>query len=77
MRYEYWKSQDGKWHWHLKSSTGHVLAEGAGYATREDCQAAITLIRSAAVHAEQVNLSAGESPDQGETAEDSGRLQIA
>jgi uncharacterized protein YegP (UPF0339 family) len=48
MRFEYWKSGDGNWTWQLKTSVDDVLAQGVSYASRENCLAAIKLVKLAA-----------------------------
>jgi uncharacterized protein YegP (UPF0339 family) len=57
MTFEYWQSEkDSAWYWHLKSGNGETIAQGEGYARKEDCLHAIDLIRDAAAVAEIVRV---------------------
>jgi uncharacterized protein YegP (UPF0339 family) len=46
MKYEYWKSSDGNWYWHLKASNGEKIGQGEGYTSKQHCLDAINLVRS-------------------------------
>ncbi len=48
MRFEYWKSGDGRWTWELKTSVDDVVAHGGHHLSRENCLAAIKLVKLAA-----------------------------
>ena len=60
MRFEYWKSGDGRWQWELKTSIGDVLAYGSPCPSRELCIAATRLVKLAA-SAALLEVSARES----------------
>lgn len=48
MRFEYWQSRDGTWSWQLKTPLGDMLARGTKCTSRENCLAAINLVKLAA-----------------------------
>jgi uncharacterized protein len=48
MRYEYWKAHNGNWYWHLKAANHEIIAHGEGYSTKENCLAAIALVKGSA-----------------------------
>ena len=48
MRFEYWKTAEGVWAWHLKSSLGEIVAHGSPLPSRESCLTAIKLVKLAA-----------------------------
>ena len=47
MRFEYWKCDDGSWTWELRTSVNDVVARGCQQLSRENCLAAIKLVRLA------------------------------
>lgn len=57
MRFEYWKSVDGFWTWELRTAVNDVLAHGCSYESRENCLAAMKLVKLAAA-APVVDMSA-------------------
>ncbi len=59
MRFEYWKSGDGMWSWHLRSSIGDVIANGTNFASKENCLSAISLVKLAST-APCTNVSSAE-----------------
>jgi uncharacterized protein YegP (UPF0339 family) len=34
-----------RWHWHLKSANGEIVASGEGYQNRSDCEAIVKKIK--------------------------------
>jgi uncharacterized protein YegP (UPF0339 family) len=47
MRFEYWKCGDGSWTWELRTSVNDVVARGCQQLSRENCLAAIKLVKLA------------------------------
>lgn len=48
MRFELYRDAVGQWRWRLRVENGNVIADsGEGYARREDCEHAITLVKGA------------------------------
>lgn len=65
MRFEYWQTHEGSWHWHLRSSIGDILARGTPCETREMCLIAIKLVKlatSAGCHELPKRTGASASP---------------
>ena len=49
MRFELYRDGAGHWRWRLRVQNGNVVADsGEGYARREDCEHAITLVQASA-----------------------------
>jgi uncharacterized protein YegP (UPF0339 family) len=46
MRFEYWKSAEGKWCWHLRAPA-EILARGRAHSSKDDCMAAIRRVKAA------------------------------
>ncbi len=47
MKYIVFKDEDGQWRWQHTSAQGEVIASsGEGYESRDDCLAAIQIIKS-------------------------------
>jgi uncharacterized protein YegP (UPF0339 family) len=46
MRFEYWKSADGKWCWRLRTPA-EILARGRAYSSQDDCMASIRRVKAA------------------------------
>lgn len=66
MRFEYWKCGDGSWTWELRTSVNDVVARGCQQLSRENCLAAIKLVKLA-VGAPAIDVThrspfGGESP---------------
>lgn len=46
MRFELYRDAAGEWRWRLRVQNGNVIADsGEGYARREDCEHAISLVK--------------------------------
>lgn len=45
MKFEYWQSASGDWHWHLKAKNGEIVAQGEGYVNKSDLFQAIGLVQ--------------------------------
>lgn len=56
MKYEYWKSQNGNWYWHLKAANGEKIAQGEGYTSKAGVLHAIALVKGSS-NAAEVNLT--------------------
>jgi uncharacterized protein YegP (UPF0339 family) len=67
MRFEYWKTTDGRWTWQLKTAVGEVLAEGPPAQSRDTCLSAIKLVKLAAAASccDVSRLGADNSGDDG------------
>lgn len=49
MKYEYWKSpKNDQWYWRCKGGNGEPIAQSEGYARKESCLAAISLLKASA-----------------------------
>lgn len=48
MRFEYSQNHDGTWSWQLRTAMGDLVATGASYGDRDNCLAAIKLVKLAA-----------------------------
>lgn len=47
-RYEWWRSADGQFRWHLKAANGEIVASGEGYKRKSGALRGIEAHRSAA-----------------------------
>jgi len=46
MRFELYRDAGGEWRWRLRATNGNVVADSAeGYASREDCEHGIALVK--------------------------------
>jgi len=48
MKYEYWQTEKQEWYWRLKAANGEKVAQSEGYKNKNDCLAAIKLVKSSA-----------------------------
>lgn len=46
--YEWWKSEDGQYRWHLKAANGEIVASGEGYKKKQGALRGIEAHRRAA-----------------------------
>jgi uncharacterized protein YegP (UPF0339 family) len=47
MRYEMYKDKQSLWRWRLKAANGRTIADsGESYYNKQDCRAAIDLVKS-------------------------------
>jgi len=56
-KFNYWRSADGDWRWHLRAGNGEIVAQGEGYRTKAGVLRGIAAVRRAATRAQERDIT--------------------